>query len=242
MPADTNGEATSLRRAAFVPHELPFLPPWKCYEARLRECFGCPFHSISSLHFSSHTSIQLTTPRSATRCRMGGHFLGASGCVFSEGGRRRTELYIVCGVVFPFPLDPAHVARFLEFAPAAFTDRELYLLVPASVSSSVGSFPWECLPMDLPPRLPGRVVFTLRMVQEERIWYIVHGDNFRIVHMYNVGGTGEQRNVAAQVTGGFVNRIARKGRTRPSAPGPDFCTSRKGKYENRGEAAGTLLK
>lgn len=62
MPADTNGEAISLRRAAFVQREPPFLPPWKCYEARLRGCFGCPFHSISSLHFSSHISIQLTTP------------------------------------------------------------------------------------------------------------------------------------------------------------------------------------
>lgn len=169
--------------------------------------------------------------------------MGASGCAFL--GRRSAPnrtLYRLWGCFFPFLLDPAHVARFREFAPAAFADRELHLFVPASVSSSAGSFPWECLPMALPPRLPGRVVFTFRMVQEERIWNIVHGDDFRIVHMYNVGGTREQRNVAAQVTGGFVNRIARQGRTRPSACGPDFCTSRKEKCENRGEAAGTLLK
>lgn len=56
------------------------------------------FNLIASLFFSHLHSID--NPRSDTRCRIGGHFWVLRVAPFSEGGRRRTELYIVCGVVF----------------------------------------------------------------------------------------------------------------------------------------------
>lgn len=110
------------------------------------------FNLIASLFFSHLHSIDDPPIRHTLSDR--GSLLGASGCAFL--GRRSAPnrtLYRLWGCFFPFLLDPARVARFREFAPAAFADRELHLFVPASVSSSAGSFPWECLPMDLPPRL-----------------------------------------------------------------------------------------